>query len=364
MKALVDAAGEISSRTLWWEDDRPFRCELGGVVERPALAYRTWGKLAAAGDNAVLVCHALTGSADADEWWPDMIGAGRPLNPERDFIVCSNVLGGCYGSSGPLQVDDNGERLGGRFPVVTIRDMVALQQRLLAALGITRLRLVIGPSMGGMQVLEWALQAPQTVDAIAPIGSSARHSAWCIAIGESQRAAIEADPAWRDGLYGSKAPPRQGLAAARMMAMVSYRSWDNFEGRFGREGDPTHRFAAASYLRYQGDKLNDRFDAVSYYRLTQAMDQHDIGTGRGGVENALKSIRCPSLVVSVSSDVLYPPNEQAFMAQHLPDVTAVTLRTPHGHDGFLIDLDALRERVVAFRKLTASSRVADPLSAA
>lgn len=352
----VSAAGAISPRTLYWHDDSPFECENQAVVDNLVVAYRTWGNLNAAGDNAVLICHALTGSADADAWWPGLIAPGGALDPETDFIVCSNVLGGCYGTSGPLQHDVTGQRLGGRFPIVTIRDIVNVQRRLLRSLGVSRLRLVIGPSMGGMQVLEWAVQAPDMVEAIAPIGTSARHSAWCIAIGEAQRSAIAADPNWQDGLYAPDKPPRDGLAAARMMAMVTYRSWENFESRFARESDSEHEFAVSSYLRYQGAKLNERFDAVSYVRLTQAMDSHDIGRSRGSTIDALTSIRCPALVVSVDSDVLYPPREQAFIAEHLQNVQTMNLASPHGHDGFLIDLDALGSAIREFRVGYAAER--------
>ncbi|MEO0365602.1 MAG: homoserine O-acetyltransferase [Pseudomonadota bacterium] len=350
MSEDIRAAGAISPRTLFWHDDTPFECESHAVVDDLVVAYRTWGSLNDAGDNAVLVCHALTGSADADAWWPGLIRAGGPLDPESDFIICSNVLGGCYGTSGPLHRDAAGRRLGGNFPVVSIRDIVNVQRRLLKSLGIRRLRLVIGPSMGGMQVIEWAVQEPDMVDAIAPIGTSARHSAWCIAIGEAQRAAIAADPNWREGFYEPEQPPRKGLAAARMMAMVTYRSWENFELRFGREPDSTHGFSVASYLQYQGEKLNGRFDAVTYVRLTQAMDSHDVGRGRGSTADVLASITCPALVVSVDSDVLYPPNEQEFIAEHLPNGQMVTLETPHGHDGFLIDLDTLGNAIRRFRQ--------------
>ena len=343
------SAGTISPDTRLWRDHEPFDCESGAVLEQLQLAYRTWGELNDAGDNAVLGCHALTGSADADEWWPGLIGPGLPLDTDRDFVVCSIVLGGCYGSSGPMQADVTGKRLGARFPVITIRDMVRAQRRLLDHLGVKRLALVIGPSMGGMQVLEWAMHAPDVVAAIAPIGVSAQHSAWCIAIGESQRAAIEADPAWLDCHYEVSAPPLKGLAAARMMAMVTYRSWDNFESRFGRIADDHHEFTAASYLRYQGSKLNERFDAVSYVRLTEAMDSHDVGRDRGSSEFALAATKIPALVVSVSSDVLYPPQEQHFLAEHLGNASLIELDSPHGHDGFLIDLDPLGASIREFR---------------
>ena len=314
------------------------------------LAYRTWGTLNERGDNAVLICHALTGSADADRWWPGLIGSGAALDPARDFIVCSNVLGGCYGSTGPLALrPGRGFRYGGDFPTVTIRDMVAAQARLLDALGVRELALAIGPSMGGMQVLEWAAMFPDRVRQIVPIGVSGRHSAWCMGISEAQRAAICADPAWLGGHYEPDRPPLAGLAVARMIAMCSYRSRDNFEQRFGRARREDGVPQVASDLHYQGHKLTTRFDAVSYVRLTGAMDSHDLARGRGDYRRVLAAIRQPALVVSVSSDVLYPPQEQAELAALLPDARLETLDSADGHDGFLIETAALSTLVRRFR---------------
>lgn len=360
----IDTAGAVSAQTRIAHLAEPFLCEHGARLDDLHIAYRTWGTLNAAGDNAVLICHALTGSADADDWWPGLIGEGGALDPGDDFIVCSNVLGSCYGSSGPFGPrDGRGERPGLAFPRITVRDMVAAQKRLLISLGVSRLRLVIGPSLGGMQVLEWAASFPDWVDAIAPIGVSARHSAWCIGIGNAQRAAISADPHWNDGRYADSAKPDTGLSAARMMAMVTYRSWQNFESRFERAPEQAGDFSVNSYLDYQGAKLVGRFDAASYYRLTEAMDSHDLGRGRGGDFKAvLGRITCPALVVSVSSDVLYPPHEQRVIAEHLPDATYDTLDSDHGHDGFLIDIDPLAKMISSFRSRVGGK--ASPLSVA
>lgn len=347
---LVTAA-PVGRDTRLWRPGRPFRLEDGTELPDVQVAYRTWGRLARDGSNAVLVCHALTGSADVDAWWGGLFGPGRALDPARDFIVCSNVLAGCYGTSGPLQPHpEDGARWGSRFPEVTIRDMVRLQALLLDHLGVGRLALVLGPSLGGMQVLEWAASFPERVAAIAPIGVSGRHSAWCIAIGEAQRRAIYLDPDWQGGRYAPDQPPRHGLAVARMMAMVSYRSWENFEHRFGRKRqDWDGEFAASSYLNYQGEKLYRRFDANTYVRLTQAMDSHDLARGRGEYADVLGRIRMPALVVSVDSDVLYPPHEQRELAELLPQARYEVLHTPAGHDGFLIETDALSEMILRFR---------------
>ncbi|MFK8052010.1 MAG: homoserine O-acetyltransferase [Woeseiaceae bacterium] len=348
---MTIAAGVISEQTQFYKSTQPFRLESGESLAHLQIAYRSWGTLNEAGDNAVLICHALTGSADADDWWPELIGDGAALDPANDFIVCSNVIGSCYGSTGPFATSDDGStRLGLQFPMVTVRDMVRAQRELLDFLGVKRLSMVVGPSLGGMQTLEWATTFPDFVGGIVPIGVSARHSAWCIGIGEAQRAAISTDGNWRDGAYDDSAKPKSGLAAARMMAMVTYRSWHNFEARFRREADQRTDFSASSYLNYQGKKLVERFDAASYFRLTQAMDSHDVGREREGTVNALNAIRCPALVVSVSSDILYPPVEQEFLAEHIPAAKLAYLNSDHGHDGILIDLAPLSDLIRQFRQ--------------
>ncbi|MEM9556183.1 MAG: homoserine O-acetyltransferase [Acidobacteriota bacterium] len=328
----------------------PFTLESGAVLPAVDIAYRSWGRLDP-GSDAVLVCHALTGSADADLWWSEVFGPGRALDPTRELIVCSNVLGSCYGSTGPTSTRADGRRWGGDFPRVTIRDMVRAQAALLDHLGVRRLRLVVGGSMGGMQALEWPLLFPDRVDAVAAIGCSARHSPWCIGLSEAQRLAIRADPKWRGGAYPADDPPAGGLAAARAMAMCTYRSWHSFEERFGRrlQDSDDDLFAVESYLRHHGEKLIERFDPATYVTLTHAMDSHDVGRGRGGVARALGSLEQPVLVVSIDSDVLYPPVEQKQLVQQLPHGELMRLESAHGHDGFLIDVDPLAAALAAFR---------------
>jgi homoserine O-acetyltransferase len=314
------------------------------------VAYRTWGRLGARGDNAVLVCHALTGSADVERWWGALLGPGRALDPDRDFVVCSNVLGSCYGTTGPTSPRPGGPgRWGGDFPAVTVRDMVRLQAALLDALGVRRLRLVLGGSLGGMQVLEWALLFPQRVGAIAPIAVSAHHSAWCIALSEAQRQAIYADPRWLGGAYPPGHEPAAGLAVARQIAMCTYRSRASLEARFSRDEGGTGGFAVVDWLHHHGRALVDRFDANSYVTLTRAMDTHDVGRGRGGWREALGTVRVPALVISIDSDVLYPPVEQEELAAALPAGRLVTLSSPHGHDAFLIEGEATNALVAGFR---------------
>ncbi len=330
--------------------------ESGARLDGVRVAYRTWGRLDDDGANAVLVCHALTGTADADEWWGAMFGPGRALDPDRDFIVCQNLLGSCYGTTGPATIDPaTGRPFGPDFPAVTVRDMVVVQADALAVLGVRRVRMVIGGSLGGMQALEWAVMFPGRVDAVVPIAVSAVHSAWCIAWSEAQRQALYADAAWQGGRYDPAHPPAAGLAAARMVAMCTYRTRDSFQARFGRrpqdEGGP---FAVESYLRYQGRKLVARFDANTYVTLTRAMDSHDLGRGRGGVAATLAGIGTPALVVSIDSDVLYPPSEQVELAAGMPRAELVTMASLDGHDGFLIQVDELSAIVADFRRRTAS----------
>jgi homoserine O-acetyltransferase/O-succinyltransferase len=324
--------------------------ELGGTLPGVRVGYRTWGNLDPEGSNAVVVCHALTGSADADLWWTRMFGPGRALDPEKDFIVCSNILGSCYGTTGPTALDPaRGEPWLGAFPQITVRDMVRVQHALGAALGVRRVRMVIGGSLGGMQALEWALLYPSVVESVVFIASTGRHSAWCIGLSEAQRQAIYADPRWKGGRYDPAAPPSAGLAAARMMAMISYRSQPSFELRFARRVQTEDLFAIESYLRYQGKQLVDRFDAATYVTLTRAMDTHDVARGRGDYEQVLRSVKQPVLVVSIDSDVLYWPWEQREVASLAPNARLAVMDSPHGHDAFLIDVDRLSDMVVDFR---------------
>ncbi len=316
------------------------------------VAYRTWGTLSADGDNAVLVCHALTGWADVDDWWEPLLGTGRSLNPDQDFIVCSNILGSCYGTTGPTDVNPKTGRVyGPTFPAITIRDMVRLQAVLLEALDVRSLQLVIGGSLGGMQVLEWALLYPQIVKAIAVIAAPGRHSAWCIGLSEAQRQAIYADPNWQQGHYTADQKPDTGLAIARMMAMSTYRSWNSFADRFGRQsGQHGQPFAIADYLHYQGRKLVERFDANTYITLTHALDSHDVTRPDQTYESVLQSMHQPTLIVSISSDILYPAVEQEELLNLIPNSELKWLESPHGHDAFLMDMVNLNQLVVEFRE--------------
>jgi homoserine O-acetyltransferase len=355
----MSAAAHISAATEFVDLPGGHALESGERLREVRVAYRAWGRLDSAASNAVLVCHALTGSADADVWWGGIIGRGRALDPDEDFIVCSNVLGSCYGTTGPTSAAPGGRaRWGAEFPDVTVRDMVAVQARLLDALGVRRLRLVVGGSLGGMQALEWAASLPGRVDSIAALATCGRHSAWCIGLSEAQREAIRSDPNWRGGCYAEDDQPVLGLAVARMIAMCTYRSRESFEGRFQREAREPGVFEVVSYLRHQGGKLANRFDANSYVALTRAMDTHDLSRGRGEYEAALRSIEVPALVVAIDSDVLYPPAEQEELAALLPHARLARLASPHGHDAFLIETERVSALIREFRGRQRRARIA------
>lgn len=352
---------QISDDTRYLRVDGAFELENGKQISDAVIAYRTWGEIENATDKAILICHALTGSADVEAWWPNIIGSGRAFDPAHDFIICANILGSCYGTTGPVSLKPGTEeRYRADFPRVSVRDMVELQRILLDELGIERLALVTGPSLGGMQALEWAAMYPERVGSVVPIGVGGQHSAWCIGISEAQRMAIQADPNWNDGYYSDELPPAQGLAAARMMAVCTYRSWHSFDERFGRDKRSERAYEVQSYLRHQGKKINDRFDANTYVTLTHAMHTHDLARGRGDYGEVLAEITQPVLVVSVSTDTLYPPHEQVALAELLPNARYEVLDCAHGHDGFLIETDDLGEMIARFR---ASGRAAASLQA-
>lgn len=354
--------------------DRPFVLEGGGMLHDLTVAFETWGTLSPEADNAVLVCHALTGDAHAagpagdghptPGWWDDAIGPGRAIDTDRYFVVCANVLGSCQGTSGPASpLPDRLGHYGPHFPVVTIRDMVRTQARLADALGIARWHAVIGGSMGGMQALEWAVMYPHRVGRLVAIATCTAATAQQIAWWSTGRRAIALDPKWRDGHYYDAVPgdgPHAGLALARQISQVTFRSDDVFTDRFGREPvepiagrfEMWQRFQVERYLDYHGAKLARRFDANSYLLLTKAMDLHDIARGRGGLDAALGRISAPTLAMGVSSDILYPHYQQrdlvADIARLGGSATYAHIESPHGHDAFLIDIDQVAAALVPF----------------
>ena len=347
----------------------PLRLDGGTLLAPVEIAYETYGTLAPGADNAILVCHALTGDHHVASrhprtgkpgWWARMVGPGRPIDTDRMFVICANVLGSCMGSSGPATIDPaTGRAYGMAFPVITIRDMVRAQALLLDHLGIGRLRAVVGGSMGGMQALSWAATFPDRVAAALVIASTARHTAQNIAFHEVGRQAIMADPAWRGGAYYGGEPPSAGLAVARMAAHITYLSEAGLTEKFGRKLQARDAktfgfdadFQVESYLRHQGLAFTDRFDANSYLYITRAMDYFDLAEEHGGMlANAFRGSPARFCLVSFDTDWLYPTAESRSIVQALNAAGApasfVELSSPFGHDAFLLDVPAL-DRVVA-----------------
>ncbi|KAI0887242.1 homoserine O-acetyltransferase [Annulohypoxylon maeteangense] len=374
----------------------------GEVLESCPIAYKTWGRLNEARDNVLVICHALTGSSDISDWWSPLLGRGKAFDPAHFFIFCANVLGSPYGSASPLTVDPRtGRQYASEFPQTTVRDDVRAHKHVLDALGVRSVAAVIGGSMGGMTTLEWPLcTAPGFVRSILPIATAADHSAWGISWAEAQRQCIYSDPRFDDGYYTPRpeGQPSAGLAAARMVAMLTYRSCMSFDERFGRKpprqqqqkpravteppldlprtevptadtvpGDAReHRkgwaarrdpsFSAQGYLHYQGQKFIQRFDANCYLHITNKMDAHDVTLGRTptpvsnhddtALREVLAAVPAGALVVSVETDALFLPEQQERLANCLPEATLAMLRSSDGHDGFLLEFEQLTTLIV------------------
>ena len=319
--------------------------ESGQLLPDVVIAYQSWGKLNAAGDNAILVNHALTGWADVNGWWPQMVGSGLPFDSDKYFVVCPNVIGGCQGSTGPSSIAAGGQRWGSRFPLLTIRDMVAAELAFTKKIGVNKYQLSVGPSLGGMRSLEWAIDYPQLIGAICTIGSSAVATGDQIGAASIQLRAIKSDPNFNNGdYYQQSVGPIEGMGIARRIAHLTYRTESEMDVRFGRElqGDETGRYAVESYLDHQAEKLAKRFDANTYISLTEAMNSHDVGRDRGGVAAALAKIKVPIHVVSIDTDRLFPPRLQQEIKELAPDVSTLhTIASPFGHDGFLIEVESV-----------------------
>ncbi|HEX6484626.1 MAG TPA: homoserine O-acetyltransferase [Ktedonobacteraceae bacterium] len=358
MKGLSVPAQEMQTCTF---DSLPL--QHGGQLGPITLAYETWGTLNETGDNAILITHALTGSSHAFDpehpddpkaaWWNPLIGAGRPFDTSRYFVVCSNILGGCYGSTGPSSLNPHtGQPYGMDFPVVTVRDMVNAQRKLIEHLGVKRLAMVAGGSIGGQQALEWAVTYPELVQKVAVVAATARLTAQAIAFSEVQRQAIMADSDWQGGNYTPGNGPHAGLAIARMLAMITYQSEESMEMRFARhpatrltvsppagEADPDNRFDVEDYLYYQGNALVRRFDANSYLYISRAMDLYDVSEGYPSMEAALRHLRSKALFIGIRSDFLFPAVHVRWLADQVRtlggDASYIELDSPHGHDAFL-----------------------------
>jgi homoserine O-acetyltransferase len=321
--------------------------ESGEVLPDITIAYQTWGSLNSEKNNAILINHALTGWSDVPSWWPSLVGPGLPFDTDKYFILCPNVIGGCQGSTGPSSIAPDGKRWGSRFPSLTIRDMVAAERAFTEKFGINKYLIAVGPSLGGMRSLEWAITHPDKVGAICTIGSSAVATGDQIGTASIQIRAIKKDPFFNGGdYYEQERGPVEGMGIARRIAHLTYRSEVEMDVRFGRDmqGDDTGRYAVESYLDHQANKLAKRFDANTYIILTEAMNSHDVGRDRGGVESALASITVPVIVVAIDTDRLFPPRLQKEISELTPTAEEPDLlSSPFGHDGFLVEVEAVGE---------------------
>ncbi|MGH9897223.1 MAG: homoserine O-acetyltransferase MetX, partial [Pyrinomonadaceae bacterium] len=335
-------------------DEQPFRLFFGGQLSALTLRYTTYGKLNKQRDNGVLVCHALSGSSRVAEWWPKLFEVGRPFDPERYFVICVNTPGSCYGSTGPLSINPQTDRRYGKdFPLISIRDIVRTQAKVLDMLGIERLHSIIGGSIGGMQALQFAIDYPERVSRSISIAATPL-SAMGLALNHLQRQAIYNDSRWLNGYYDPQKQPLDGLALARSIAMCTYKSAELFAERFARRPnrnveDPTKslddRFCVAGYLDYQGQLFTKRFDANSYLIMTKAMDNFDLSHGFNSEQEAIRRIKAQCVLIGISSDWLFPAEDVRSLWCKFKstgvDSIYHELESSHGHDGFLVDCDAL-----------------------
>ncbi|MEI6264461.1 MAG: homoserine O-acetyltransferase [Sphingobacteriia bacterium] len=331
-----------------YQDNNPFVLENGKTIPGIEIAYHTIGTLNESKSNVVWICHALTANADASDWWKGLVGEGCLIDPKKYFIVGANIIGSCYGSTGPLSINpQTNAPYYSSFPTVTIRDIVSAHILLRKHLGINTIQLLMGGSMGGYQVLEWALMEPSIIQKMFLIATSPSESAWGVAVHTAQRMAIEADQTWKDMQPNAGA---NGLKAARAIGMLTYRNYTTFqEKQTDPDPEKIDNFKASSYLYYQGDKLVKRFNAFSYWLLTKAMDSHHLARGRGGdLIEVLKSIQQPTFIIGINSDILCPLDEQQFMADHMPNAELYAIDSTYGHDGFIIETKQITELLMQF----------------
>ncbi len=317
------------------------------MLPEVTAAYHTFGTLNAARDNVIWVCHALTANSDCEDWWPGLVGAGYTIDPRRYFIVCVNMLGSPYGSTSSLSNNpETGKRYGLNFPLVTTRDNARFFALVADYLGIGKIRLLMGGSMGGQCAGEWACLQPERIELLCLLATNARHSAYGIAFNETQRMALRAD-----ATFGTDAPDagKAGLEAARAMAIISYRHYRTYAAsQTEPNAEVIDDFRASSYQRYQGLKLWRRFDPACYYQLSRSMDTHNLGRGRGGEAVALQSIRASTLIISIDTDILFPTEEQSILSRHIGNSRLEVMQSDYGHDGFLVETKTIGELLAAF----------------
>ncbi len=341
--------------------EEPFMLESGIQLPRVEIAFHTFGKLNTAADNVVWICHALTANADVTDWWNGMAGKDKCFDPEKDFIVCANVLGSCYGTTGPLSKDEKGSVYYDRFPNITIRDMVRAHIALRKHLGIEKIEVLTGGSIGSFQAIEWAIMEPDIIQNLIIIAGSARGTSWTAGFNEAQRMAIRADKS-----YSDKTPDggKEGMKAARAMALLSYRNYETYNKTQPIHPEDDYRkLKAITYQQHQGEKLARRFDARSYYILTQAFDSHHAGRSRGGLRKALATIQAKTLVIGIDTDILFPREDQETMAKFIPKAELQWLHSDFGHDGFLLESENLTKIIRNFwKKNSINKSLGNPVS--
>jgi homoserine O-acetyltransferase len=327
--------------------NQPFKTETGALLPFLEIAYSTWGKLNPDSDNVVWVCHALTANSDVEAWWPGMVGNGLLFDPDKYFIVCANVLGSCYGTTGPASVNTKtGKPWLNDFPLITVRDLVNVHEILRNHLGIKRIHTIIGASIGGYQALEYSIMFPELIQRLIVLASGARQTPWALAFSESMRLAMLADQTFTDG---DPDGGKKGLKAARSIALISYRTMAAYNNTQKEEDDEKlTSFKAASYQAYQGEKLVKRFNPYSYWCLTNLSDTHNLGRGRGGIINALKKIKAGVLCVGIKSDILFPTDDQKFITANTANAEYIEIDSFYGHDGFLIETDIVSDVIRKF----------------
>ena len=370
LKKNIDILEPITKFVKFFSCENPFLTELGEKIDVLDVAFQTYGQLNDEGSNAILICHALTGNSHAagvvsskellnsseheflykynsmhlnkEGWWDPLIGPNKVFDTNKYFVVCSNILGSCYGTTGPTSINfKSGEKYNTNFPQISIRDMVSVQKKLTDYLGINQIQLITGGSLGGMQVLEWAIMFPEMVKSIAPIACSVYHSPWAIGFNDAARTAIISDSNWENGFYETQ--PINGLSLARKIAMISYRSFTSFNSKFGRDLNKfdSSKYSIEGYLDYQGEKFINRFDANTYLYITRALDNHNIITNRDSLEEVLNTIKARTLSIGIDSDILYPVEEQKLIAEKTNYGKYAEIKSQHGHDSFLIEFDQL-----------------------
>lgn len=333
-----------------------FEFESGQQIQELEIGFHTYGRLNKQKDNVVWICHALTANADVFDWWKGLVGTGSLFNPEEHFIVCANILGSPYGTTNPLSNNPvTGQPYFQAFPKFTIRDIIKAHQLLANHLQIDHIHILIGGSLGGQQAIEWGIMEPERIKNLILIATNARHSPWGIAFNESQRLAISTD---RTFYANTPNGGQKGLKAARSIALLSYRGYKTYSITQQEETDgKTDDYRAATYQNYQGEKLVNRFNAHSYWYLTKTMDSHNVGRNRNGVEKALSLIKARTLVIGIKSDVLFPIEEQEYLFRHIPKSAFAELDSFYGHDGFLIETEALTNIITSFFKTDVKGKI-------